>query len=339
MATITFKKDENVPAGQDDVYKSSTVSVPSGEPAGSQSRPAPRKKPGLVRPITQGKLLRPGGPSKPRPAMKPIVSRNTQAAVLPGAGAGAARSSASASAAPAVAKTPAAAKRTSTAAAGAPPPRPPPPPAAPAAAPEKPMYKALYDFATSNEGEMALVKDEQVEVTQKEESGGWWLVKKNGVEGWAPSTYLELVPPKPKPVAAAPTPAPAKRAPPPAPGAGKPTSANATSTPIASRFTANGNGSSVPAPATKPKPASSSAQTTMRHDKPTAMTADAGAAPVAVMPGMGVQGGFAELLAKKKAERAAAEGSGSSTPPPPIAPKPAGGAGAANGKPPPPPRR
>jgi myosin-1 len=35
---------------------------------------------------------------------------------------------------------------------------------------------------------MALVKDEVVDVVQKDDDGsGWWLVKKNGAEGWAPS--------------------------------------------------------------------------------------------------------------------------------------------------------
>lgn len=64
MAQITFQKDEMVP--KDDVYKSHTVRVPSGEPANSRSRPPAKRKPGIVRPITQGKLLRKGGPSDVR---------------------------------------------------------------------------------------------------------------------------------------------------------------------------------------------------------------------------------------------------------------------------------
>jgi myosin-1 len=58
---IKFIKDETVP--RDDVYKSHTVHVPTGESASSQSRPVPRPKPGQAKPITQGKLLRKGGPS------------------------------------------------------------------------------------------------------------------------------------------------------------------------------------------------------------------------------------------------------------------------------------
>lgn len=69
------------------------------------------------------------------------------------------------------------------------------------------MYKALYAFA-GQEGEMNLVKGEEVEVKQKDDNGafgnprgfaplvllneqelmsGWWMVVKNGQEGWAPS--------------------------------------------------------------------------------------------------------------------------------------------------------
>lgn len=57
---ITFVKDEN---GDDDAYKSHKVHVPSGEAPNSVSRPPAKRKPGVVRPITQGKLLRKGGPS------------------------------------------------------------------------------------------------------------------------------------------------------------------------------------------------------------------------------------------------------------------------------------
>ena len=59
----------------------------------------------------------------------------------------------------------------------------PPPRAAPA--PSKELYKALYNFA-GQAGEMNLAKGEQVEVKQKDDNG-WWMVVKNGQEGWAPS--------------------------------------------------------------------------------------------------------------------------------------------------------
>ena len=63
-AQIKFVKDETVQ--KDDQYKSHLVHAPSGEPSNSRSRPPAKRKAGVVRPITQGKLLRKGGPSKVR---------------------------------------------------------------------------------------------------------------------------------------------------------------------------------------------------------------------------------------------------------------------------------
>ncbi|KAJ7714473.1 hypothetical protein DFH07DRAFT_863391 [Mycena maculata] len=59
------------------------------------------------------------------------------------------------------------------------------------------VYRAKFDF-TGDEGEMHLVKDDVVELLEKNDNG-WWLVKKDGVQAWAPSNYLELVPVAPKP--------------------------------------------------------------------------------------------------------------------------------------------
>jgi myosin I len=61
-AQVKFIKDERVT--KDGVYKSHAVSIASGEPPESLSRPPAKRKPGVVRPITQGKLLRAGGPSE-----------------------------------------------------------------------------------------------------------------------------------------------------------------------------------------------------------------------------------------------------------------------------------
>jgi hypothetical protein len=63
-AQIKFVRDETVQ--KDDQYKSHTVHVPSGEPPNSRSRPPAKRKAGVVRPVTQGKLLKSGGPSKVR---------------------------------------------------------------------------------------------------------------------------------------------------------------------------------------------------------------------------------------------------------------------------------
>lgn len=110
-----------------------------------------------------------------------------------------------------------------------PPPPPPPPPSQPAAE----LYKAKYAF-NGEEGEMSLKKDDIVEIVTKEGDNGWWLVKMDGVEGWAPTNYLELVPPQ---AAAPPAPKPPPRARP-APAA------SAAKTPIQS-VTANASAKPV----------------------------------------------------------------------------------------------
>ncbi|KAJ7786618.1 P-loop containing nucleoside triphosphate hydrolase protein [Mycena metata] len=202
-AEIKFIKDETVK--KDDLYKSHTVHVPSGEPASSVSRPPAKRKPGIVRPITQGKLLKAGGPSdkpkpvsKPKPAVRPLPGKTTpSAAPTPVIRATPAAVSAPKPAASAASRAPA--KRTSVQA--PPPPPPPPPPAAAPAKPATPMYRAKFDFA-GEEGEMSLTKDDLVELIE-EDTNGWWLVKKGGVQGWAPNNYLELAP---APAAAAPPP-------------------------------------------------------------------------------------------------------------------------------------
>jgi myosin I len=60
-AQIKAVRDETVT--KDDIYKSHMIHVPSGEPPNSKSRPPAKRKPGIVRPVTQGKLLKAGGPS------------------------------------------------------------------------------------------------------------------------------------------------------------------------------------------------------------------------------------------------------------------------------------
>ncbi|RDX51151.1 hypothetical protein OH76DRAFT_1401924 [Lentinus brumalis] len=278
-AQIKFIKDETVP--RNDTYKSHTVHVPSGEPPNSQSYPMPKRKEGVVRPITQGKLLRKGGPSdkkptasRPKPASQPLPGKS---AVTPAVKPPAATSSTTASAAPRA---------------------PPPPPRGPVAPPPPPpepdvdLYKAKYAFE-GQEGEMTLKKDDIVELVEKDDNG-WWLVKKDGVEGWAPHNYLELVPPKPK--AAAPPPPP-----PPPPAAKRPT----------------------PAP---PAAAAAAPKTGLQS-----VSADPSAKPVAVFPGMAAANGSAAPW-KKTASAASSSnditpahsrpGSAAAPKPPPLAAKP-----------------
>ncbi|KAG6813218.1 class II myosin [Tricholoma furcatifolium] len=293
-AQIKFVKDERIL--KDGVYKSHTVTVGSGEAPSSLSRPPAKRKPGVVRPITQGKLLRAGGPSdkpkpvsKPRPTPQALPGGSKPAAAPPAA---AARPTPAAPPAPKAPPAPSAPKiPAATTTARAPPapaaprsnaaPPPPPPPHAPAAPakPAVPTYRAKFAFE-GQEGEMSLAKDDVVELVEKDDNG-WWLVKRNGVEGWAPHNYLELVVP---PAAAAPP------APPPPP---RPAAARA-----------------VPAPA----PAA------------TRVTADASAKPVAVFPGMGPSNGTAAPWKKPAAtasEPSSRPGSTVAKPgPPPVAAKP-----------------
>ncbi|KAJ7459155.1 myosin class I heavy chain [Mycena galericulata] len=247
-AEIKFIKDETVK--KDDLYKSHTVHVPSGEPANSLSRPPAKRKPGVVRPITQGKLLKAGGPSdkpkpasRPKPAARPLPGKTTPS-VAPTpvihAKPAAVHKSAATPPSSAAARAPPA-KRSSVA---APPPPPPPPPPAPAK-PSVPLYRAKFDFA-GEEGEMSLAKDDLVELLEQDDNG-WWLVKKDGVQGWAPNNYLELAP---APAAAAPPP-PARSRPVPAKPAAttraSPVTADASAKPV-SVFPgmAAANGSATP---------------------------------------------------------------------------------------------
>ncbi|KAL5535659.1 MYO1_1 [Sanghuangporus sanghuang] len=290
-AQIKFVKDETVP--RDDVYKSHTVHVPSGEPPNSLSRPPAKRKPGVVRPITQGKLLRAGGPDKPKTTSRPRPAAQS----LPGKAAAPPPSirPAPAAAAPSAMSAPKPAVQSFSTGAGVPPPPPPPPPpgkatapvappqssakvssppapaslpvraAAPPAPPPPPpppeepevqMYKARFAFE-GQPGEMSLQKGDLVELVEKDDNG-WWLVKKNGEEGWTPSNYLEFVPPKPKAVHTHPPPPPAGRRPPPVPGVAPESSG----------------------PAVRATPLRS-------------VAADANAKPVAVFPGMAPANGSA----------------------------------------------
>ena len=227
-----------------DFYKSGAVHTQPGLPAQSVSKPTPRGKPVPPRPITKGKLIRPGGPGG-----RPSRHANNRAAQS--------RPSANASRpVPAVRSTPAAAaaaaatsavsipshtrQQSSSSAARVPPP---PPPAAPPAARPKNMAKALYDFAGQKENELTLKAGDLVEIVQEENNGkplyiyiskmnipvckllihsgtGWWLAKRGDQQAWVPSAYVEKQAAPPPPVVA-------PRAPPPPPAAngnrGKPT--------------------------------------------------------------------------------------------------------------------
>ena len=144
---------------------------------------------------------------------------------------------------------------------------------------------------------MSLTKDDVVELVEKTDNG-WWLVKNNGVEGWAPNNYLVLVPPKPKA-----TPAP----PPPPP---PPTQRKIPAPPPTTTVTS-------PTPVAKPPIKS--------------LVADSNAKPVSVFPGMGPSNGSAMPWKRTQSQRDSTDNSPNnsrpnsslaSRPPPPVAAKP-----------------
>ncbi|KAH9906218.1 P-loop containing nucleoside triphosphate hydrolase protein [Xylariomycetidae sp. FL2044] len=187
-----------------DFYKSGAVHTQPGEPPSSGSRPTPKAKPVPPRPITRGKLIRPGGPGG-RPSRiqntRPSTTKRGPAALqtprpvpTPAAAAATSRTT----------SIPSHTRTQSSASARAPPP---PPPAAPPAK-AKITAKVLYDFAGQKENELSVVTGEIIEIVQKE-NNGWWLANKGGKQAWVPAAYVEEQ--------AAPAPAPAPRAPPPPP--------------------------------------------------------------------------------------------------------------------------
>ncbi|KAK0208714.1 microfilament motor [Desarmillaria ectypa] len=283
-AQITVVRDETIK--KNDVYKSHTVRVPSGEPTGSLSRLPAKRKAGVVRPITQGKLLKAGGPSKPsgnrpKPTARALPGKAYTTAVSP-------VSVAASTPTPKPKPKPKPVPTSVIPSNSSRPPLAPPPP--PPAVPAVPMYRAKFVFE-GQEGEMSLKKDDLVELVEKDDNG-WWLVKKDGVEGWAPYNYLELELPKAAP------------APPPPPRARAPFSA----------------------PVAKQAPVST-AKAPLHS-----VTANASAKPVSVFPGMAASNGSATPWKKQASTSASTPdvSPGNSRPssalagraPPPIAVKP-----------------
>jgi myosin I len=169
-AVVKTMKDPQVQ--RDDMYKSGTIHVGQGESPQSVSRPTPRGK-AVARPITTGKLLRPGGPGG-----QPAKNRPKPAAQRMPAPAPAARGISPAAAQPRPVPTPAANGiashiRNESAGRVAPPPPPPPPAAAapPPAPPSRPQAKVKYDFNTPNANELSISVGQIVEIVQRENNG------------------------------------------------------------------------------------------------------------------------------------------------------------------------
>lgn len=171
---------------RDDYYKSGAVHTKQGEPPNSGSRPMPKAKPVPPRPITRGKLIKPGGPggrpsrhtgaraAKPRPGASAGRSvPQPPAAVMAGAASAPVVNPGSASRpvpTPASAAIPNHTRNQGSTGGGASRMPPPPPPAPPAAKP-KIMAKVLYDFAGQRENELSITAGQVLEIVQKENNG------------------------------------------------------------------------------------------------------------------------------------------------------------------------
>jgi len=159
-AQIKVVKDPAVP--RDDLYKSGTIHTGPGEPPSSVSRPTPKGRQIAAKPITKGKLLRPGGPgggpsklaSRPAQPRQTTPAATSQPRPIPQPVAALSNGTSHA-------------RNTSSSSTRLPPP---PPPAAPPA-PKEPTYRALYDFLGQSAGELSMKKDEVILITQKESNG------------------------------------------------------------------------------------------------------------------------------------------------------------------------
>lgn len=169
MQMVKVLKDSPSPV---DFYKSGAVHTQPGESPNSTSKPLPKAKPVPPKPITRGKLIKPGGPNG-RPSRVP-VNRTPQP--RPGGGpAPAAVTPPRPVPKPASRPVPGPAatiqshtrNQSSTSATRVPPP--PPPSAPPAKA--RIMAKVLYDFAGEKENELAIRVGDLVEIVQKESNG------------------------------------------------------------------------------------------------------------------------------------------------------------------------
>ena len=171
MQMVKVLKDSQLPA---DFYKSGAVHTRQGEPPSSVSRPTPKGKPVPPRPITRGKLIKPGGPGG-RPSR---LTGNRTPQARPGAtasrpvpqprpAAASSRPFPQPAAAAAAASIPIHSRGQANSAAV----RAPPPPPPPAAAKPKITAKVLYDFSGQKQNELSIKEGQIIEIVQKENNG------------------------------------------------------------------------------------------------------------------------------------------------------------------------
>ncbi|MCJ1477563.1 class II myosin [Lambiella insularis] len=291
---IKVVKDNTVP--RDDLYKSGTIHTGPGEPPGSRSKPTPKAKRVPGKPITNGKLLRPGGPGG---GSSKVASRPTAARPVPQQPP---RAQQTATTQSRPIPQPVAAmngighvRQESSASITREPPPPPPPPPAAVPQPKKDIYRVLYDFGGQSGSEMSIRKDELLEILRKE-GNGWWLAEKvNGSgQGWAPSAYLKEEIPARAPHPPPPPPAPARHPiPTPQP------SANGVSHPLVKAKP------TPPAPPTKRPVAKKPAPPPAPRDSAVSMTMNGNgsgrATPESGKGGPSLAGGLAEALRARQA--------------------------------------
>lgn len=166
-------KDPTVP--RDDIYKSGMIHTGPGEPPNSQSKPTPRGRRVAAKPITKGKLLRPGGPSGPggpssaRSRPQPQVPQYSETVPITRPTYPEPQQVTLAPAILHVNGTPHSRNHSTSSVAKAPPPPPP-------SAQKKDTYKALYAFVGQSNNELTIEKDEVIEVLQKESNGKSFLL-------------------------------------------------------------------------------------------------------------------------------------------------------------------
>ncbi|KAF2235085.1 myosin I MyoA/Myo5 [Viridothelium virens] len=300
IQTVKAIKDPAVP--RDDVYKSGTIHTAPGEPPSSVSKPTPKGKQVAGKPITKGKLLRPGGPGgqpgklSSRPAAQSRPSGGSRPVHQPAA---AAQPAARTVPQPIAAVNGVNHSRNGSAGASRAPPPLPPPAAAPA---PKDQYQAMYDFQGQTSGELSLTKGEIITVTQKE-ANGWWLAKRTtdpSQSGWAPSAYLEEHKPPPPPPPAA-----SRAVPPPPP----PPAATSAARPVANGAATAGKPAPPAPPAKRPagrKPAPPPAPRDSGYSSTQANGSDVSRESTASGAGgggggPGIAGGLAEALRARQA--------------------------------------
>ena len=190
-SVVKVVKDPSVQ--RDDLYKSGTIHTGPGEPPNSRSKPTPKRKQVAGKPITKGKLLRPGGPgggpsklaSRPaansRPVPQPIpqpqpAASQQRAIPIPSSVQARPVPPQPSASQPRAVQQPLAALNgishaRSESASSTTRSVPPPPPPPPVSAPKKDTYKALYDFSGQSSNELTMIKGEIIEVIQKENNG------------------------------------------------------------------------------------------------------------------------------------------------------------------------